>query len=100
VVVKCRSAAAGHGRQDHDRVVLGHGGIEAVKNPHVFIVEVNVDEAVQLTLFREDLRLRLRVGSDQGFEHGADALALEFNLGLTTGVLTKYWGNSDGMGES
>ena len=49
---------AGHRRQDHERVALADGGVEAVEHAHVLVVEVHVDVAVELALGGEQLALR------------------------------------------
>ena len=67
----------------------------AVKHPDVFVVQVDVDEAVQLALLGEDLSLRIGVFGDKGFQDDADPVAFYGDLGRTTGVLTQDWGNSD-----
>src|SRR4051812_12450517 len=58
--------AAGHRRQDHQRVAVAHRRVEAVEHPHVLVVEIDVDVAVEVAVGREDLRLRLRVRLAQG----------------------------------
>lgn len=40
------SSAAGHGRQNDQRIAVAHGGVQAVEHTHVLIVEVDVDVAV------------------------------------------------------
>ena len=50
--------AAGHRRQDHQRVALADGRVEPVEHAHVLVVEVDVDVAVELALGGEQLALR------------------------------------------
>ena len=44
-------------------------GFEAVKHPDVFVVQVDVDEAVELTFAREELVLRFGVLGDERVQH-------------------------------
>ena len=55
------SAPAGHRRQDLQRVALADGGVEPVEHPHVLVVEVDVDVAVQRAVGGEQLALGRRV---------------------------------------
>src|SRR5215471_13468084 len=41
-------SAAGHGREDDNGVALAHRCAETVQHPHVLIVEVDVDVAVEV----------------------------------------------------
>src|SRR5829696_3700333 len=50
-----RRSAARHGRQDHDRVGLGHARVEAFEHANVLVVQVDVHVAVELTVLGEQL---------------------------------------------
>src|SRR4051794_39323215 len=58
---RCRTAlvgAAGHRRQDDERVAVLDPGVEPVEHAHVLIVEVDVHVAVELAFAAEQLGLR------------------------------------------
>ncbi len=48
-------SAAGHRRQDDDGVAVGDRGLEPVEHPHVLVVEVDVDVAVEVAVLAEEL---------------------------------------------
>src|SRR5918998_148628 len=76
-----RSArAAGHRRQDHDRVALGDLRVEAIEHPHVLVVQVDVDVAVEVAVLGEELRLGGRVLLCQRAQHLADVAARALDL--------------------
>ena len=75
-------AAAGHGRQDHDRVAVFDRGVEAVEHPHVLVVEVDVDVAVELAVLAEELGLGVGVLAGQRAQDLADVAAGGLDLGL------------------
>ena len=49
--------AARHRGQDHERVRLADRRVESVEHPHVLVVQVDVDVAVQPAVGGEQLRL-------------------------------------------
>ena len=55
------SRSAGHGREDQEGVAVRHLGVEPRQQPHVLVVEVDVDELVQLALGRLELGAHGRV---------------------------------------
>src|SRR5436189_6393579 len=48
-----RGSAAGHGREDHDRVGVRDRRLQTLENAHVFVVQIDVDVAVQLAALAE-----------------------------------------------
>src|SRR5690349_12982239 len=70
--------AAGHRRQDGDRVTVAQLGVERAEEADVLVVDVDVDEPVQATLGGDQLALEARVLGvqvvDQAGERGAGAL--------------------------
>ena len=62
-----RSATAGHRRQDHDRVGGSNARLQAAEQPHVLVVEVDVDVTVELARLVEEL------AADAGMGHGEAA---------------------------
>src|SRR3954468_6703844 len=74
------ASAAGHRRQDHDRVRLRHSGVEPIEDPDVLVVEIDVDVAVELALAREELALGRRVLLGEGAKHLADVAARRLDL--------------------
>src|SRR4051812_13265619 len=56
--VNGRLPAAGHGRQDHQHVAAADWGVEPVEDADVLVVEVDVDVAVEVAAFAEELALR------------------------------------------
>src|SRR4051794_10746802 len=68
--------AAGHRRQDHERVAVLDGRFEPVEHAHVLVVQVDVHVAVQLAVLAEQLALGLRVLRRERAQHLADVLAV------------------------
>src|SRR6185437_7061592 len=66
------SAPAGHRRQDHERVAIGDGGVQPVEHPHVLVVEIDVDVAVQRAVGCEQLALGRGVRGGEVAQHVAD----------------------------
>src|SRR5437763_15548255 len=55
------ASAAGHRRQDHQRVSVAHGRIQAVEHADVLVVQVDVHVAVELAVLAEQLPLGVGV---------------------------------------
>src|SRR5581483_7939440 len=81
------SGAAGDGRQDRDRVALLHGGLERAEVPHVLVVHVDVDEAVQAAVVRHDVLGDPGVPTLEVREQLAERAALGVDEGLPAGAL-------------
>src|SRR5881394_3766280 len=84
-------SAAGHRGQDDDGVAIADRGLEPVQHPHVLVVEVDVDVAVEVALGAEELLFGGRVLGGQRSQHLADVGAGGVNLGLAPGLGTQYW---------
>src|SRR3954447_3892760 len=81
-----RSAgAAGHRRQDDERVGAADRRLQAVEDAHVLVVQIDVHVAVEPAVLGEQLRLRLGVRVGQRVEHRADVVALGRDLALAAG---------------
>src|SRR3954447_18920097 len=74
--------AAGHRRQDDERVRAADRRLEAVEDADVLVVEVDVDVPVEPAVVGEELRLRLGVRRGQRVQHRADVVAIGRNLAL------------------
>src|SRR6476661_4483293 len=72
------SAAAGDRREDRHRVAVLDRGVEGTGEPHVLVVDVDVDEAVQLAFLGDEAVLQAVVLAvqvvDERAERGATAL--------------------------
>src|SRR5438045_3569457 len=55
VVSRVRLLAAGHRRQDHQGVAFTYRCIQALENPNVLVVQIDVHVAVQLPVLTEEL---------------------------------------------
>src|ERR1700742_4725736 len=73
-------SAAGHRRQDDQRVAVADRRVQAVQHPHVLIVEVHVDVPVQAAVGGEQLGLGLRVIVGDGAQDLPDRGALRAQL--------------------
>src|SRR5215208_7193298 len=69
------AGAAGHGREDDERVAVLHRGAEAVEDANVLVVEVHVHVAVQRPVGAEQLGLGRRVLLRELVEQRADVRA-------------------------
>src|SRR3954451_704056 len=82
---RSRSSSARHGRQDDQHVAVADLRIEALEHPHVLVVEVDVDVAVEVAAVSEDLGLRRRMVLRQRAEDLPDGGAAGRDLLLAAG---------------
>src|SRR5436190_10925874 len=82
---RSRSSSARHGGQDDQHVAVADLRIEALEHPHVLIVEVDVDVAVEVAAVAEDLGLRRRMVLGQRAEDLPDGGAVGGDLLLAAG---------------
>src|SRR3954447_13504891 len=68
-------AAAGHGRQDDERVGLPHRGVQPVEDADVLVIEIDVDVAIQRAVGAEELRLRRGMLLGERAQHRSDVSA-------------------------
>src|ERR1700744_2413548 len=83
--------AAGHRREDYDRVAVLDARLEAVEDADVLVVQVDVDVAVQLALGVEQLGRGFRVRGGQGTQHLTDVGARGVDLGGAAGFRAQDW---------
>src|SRR5688572_4029577 len=82
-------AAAGHRRKDDDGVAVVDRRLESVEDADVLVVQIHVHVAVELTVFGEELALRVRVRINERGQDLADGRAVGRYLGVTTGLGTQ-----------
>src|SRR5436190_6377431 len=88
------SSPAGDGGQDRDHVVGGDLRVEALEEPDVFVVPVDVDEAVQLAFLGDELPGETRELAHAVFEHFGDGGPSRLDRRLAGGVLAQHSGKA------
>src|SRR6202012_1181393 len=88
-------AASGHGGEDHQRVAHADGRVEAVEHPHVLVVEVHVDVAIEVAVRAEELRLGTGMPLDYRAEDLADVVTVGADLALAADGGAQHWGDTD-----
>src|SRR4051795_9622973 len=95
VVGLVRLTAAGHRRQDNEGVALTDRSIQALQDPNVLVVQIDVHVAVQLPVLAEELALGIGVLLGQRAEHLAHVRARGGHLLLAARGRAEYGWNLD-----
>src|SRR3954469_5108368 len=95
VVRRVRLPAACHRRQDHEGVALTDRCIQALQDPNVLVVQIDVHVAVELPVLAEELALGIGVLLRQRAEHLAHVRARGGHLLLASGGRAQYGWNLD-----
>src|SRR5262245_38514838 len=92
------SAASRDGGDDRDRIAFLEGGRSALEEPHVLVVDVEVDEPAQLALLVHEPLAQARELAFQVLHHVVDGLALDRHLGVSLADRPQGGGNSNDDG--
>src|SRR5829696_1774478 len=88
-------SAAGDGGQDRHRVAVLHLGVERPGEPHVLVVDVDVDEAVQLALLGDEAVLQTGVLAVQVVDECGEGAATALDGLVAAGVRAQDGRNPD-----
>src|SRR4051812_14949091 len=94
-----RLAPPGHGRQDDQHVAVVDRGVEAVEDPYVLVVQVDVDVAVELAAVAEELALGGRMLVGERAQDLADVRAVGADLLRAARGRAQDRGNADSCHE-
>ena len=87
-LVVAELGAAGDRWNDADQITVLDGGVVFIEITDVFIVEIHIDEAAQLTVVAKEMILEVGVLVDEALEQLADSTAGDIDLGLLVGIRT------------
>src|SRR6187551_3040994 len=93
--VRRAALATGHRRQDDDGVAVLHGRAQAVEDPNVLVVEVDVDVAVEVAVLAEELLTGGGVLGGEGAQDLAHVGTRGLDLGLTAGMRLQHLGDAN-----
>jgi len=89
------TATSGNRGDDRYLVALGDGGVEALGEADIGVIDIDVDELPQASGVVIQAIVEARIGCIEVGEHGTDGAAIDAHLGIAGGEPAEWTRNAD-----